>query len=139
MYKLYRAQNAKMRSSSSASFSLIMSNTTDRSIQVRAARGESFRRSSEGMPIVGDHETALPEIIRLANVPILERDRSAVSHPEKSALVGLVSAGRPKVLVTKPEVLDVLLEPVVFLLRGYTRQMHSMITAILRGSVPVRL
>lgn len=86
-----------------------------------------------------DRETALPEIIRLADVPVLERDRPAVGHPEESTLLGLVGAGGPKVLVTEPEVLDMLLEPVVLLLRGYARQMHPVITAILRGSVPVGL
>lgn len=42
-------------------------------------------------------------------------------------------------LVTEPEVLDMLLEPVVLLLRSYASQMHPVITAILRGSVPVGL
>ncbi|EZA54541.1 hypothetical protein X777_05520 [Ooceraea biroi] len=41
--------------------------------------------------------------------------------------------------MTKTEVLDMLLEPVVLLLRGYTRQMHPVITTVLRSPVPVRL
>jgi len=42
-------------------------------------------------------------------------------------------------LMTQTEVLDMLFEPVVLLLRCYARQMHSVITAVLRSSVPVRL
>lgn len=83
--------------------------------------------------------TPSPEVIWLADVPVLERDRPAVSHPEEGPLLGLVRAGGPKVLVTEPKVLDMLLEPVVLLLRGYTRQMHPVITAVLRSSVPVCL
>lgn len=85
------------------------------------------------------HAPSLPEIIWFADVPVLERDRPAVRHPEERSLLGLVGAGGPKVLVAETKVLDVLLEPVVLLLRGYTCQMHPVITAILRGPVPVRL
>lgn len=42
-------------------------------------------------------------------------------------------------LVTETEVFDMLLESIILLLRGYTRQMHPMITTVLRGSVPVCL
>jgi hypothetical protein len=42
-------------------------------------------------------------------------------------------------LMTQTKVLDVLFEPVVLLLRRYARQMHSVITAVLRSPVPVRL
>lgn len=81
----------------------------------------------------------LPEIIWFADVPILERDRSTVSHPEKSSLLGLVGARGPKMLVTETEVLDMLLKSIILFLRGYTRQMHPVITTVLRGSVPVCL
>lgn len=82
---------------------------------------------------------SLPEIIWFADVPILERDRPAISHPEKSSFLGLVGARGPKMLVTETEVLDMLLESIIFLLRSYTRQMHPVITTVLRGSVPVCL
>jgi len=81
----------------------------------------------------------LPEIIRFADVPVLERDRPAVRHPEESPLLGLIGAGGPEMLMTQTKVLDVLFEPVVLLLRRYARQMHSVITAVLRSPVPVRL
>lgn len=42
-------------------------------------------------------------------------------------------------LVTEAKVLDMLLESVVLLLGGYARQMHPVITTVLRGSVPVSL
>lgn len=81
----------------------------------------------------------LPEIIWFADVPILERDRPTISHPEKRSFFGLVGARSPKMLVTETEVLDMLLKSIILLLRGYTRQMHPMITTILRGSIPVCL
>lgn len=81
----------------------------------------------------------LPEIIWFADVPILERDRSTISHPEKSPLLGLIGARSPKMFVTETEVLDMLLKSIVLLLRGYARQMHPVITTVLRSSVPVCL
>lgn len=58
----------------------------------------------------------LPEIIWFANVPVLERDRPAISHPEKGSFLSLIGTGRPKVFMTETEVLDMLLKPVVLLL-----------------------
>lgn len=81
----------------------------------------------------------LPEIIWFADVPIFERDRPAVSHPEKGPFFSLIGTRRPKMFMTETEILDMLLKSVVFLLRSYTRQMHSMITAVLRSSVPICL
>lgn len=63
----------------------------------------------------------LPEIIWFADVPILKRDRPAVRHPEEGSFLSLIGAGCPKVFMTKTEVLDVLLKPVVLLLWSYTR------------------
>jgi len=80
-----------------------------------------------------------PEIIWFADVPILERDWPTVSHPEKSSFLGLISTRCPKMFVTETEVLDMLLKSIILLLRGYTRQMHPVITTVLRGSVPVCL
>lgn len=81
----------------------------------------------------------LPEIIWFADVPILECDWPTVSHPEKSSFLGLIGARSPKMFVTETEVLDMLLKSIILLLRGYTRQMHPVITTVLRGSVPVCL
>ena len=81
----------------------------------------------------------IPEIIRLADIPIFERDWSTVGHPEESAFLSLIGTGGPKVFVSKAEVLNMFLEPVVFLLRRYTRQMHPVISAILRRPVPIGL
>lgn len=81
----------------------------------------------------------IPEIIRLAYVPIFKSDRPAIGHPEESAFLGLVGTGGPKVLVSKAKILNVLLQSVVLLLRRYTRQMHPVISAILRRSVPIGL
>lgn len=82
---------------------------------------------------------SLPEIIWFADVPILERDRPTISHPEKSSFLGLVGTRGPKMLVAETKVLDMLLKSIILLLRGYTRQMHPVITTVLRGSVPVCL
>lgn len=81
----------------------------------------------------------IPEIIRLAYVPIFKSDRPAIGHPEESTFLGLVGTGGPKVLVSKAKILNVLLQSVVLLLRRYTRQMHPVISAILRRSVPIGL
>lgn len=80
-----------------------------------------------------------PEIIRLADIPILESDGSAIGHPEESTFFGLVRARGPKVLVSETEILDVFLQSVVFLLRRYARQVHPVISAILGRSVPIGL
>lgn len=58
----------------------------------------------------------ISEIIWFADVPILKRDRPAVRHPEEGSFLSLIGAGCPKVFMTKTEVLDVLLKPVVLLL-----------------------
>lgn len=81
----------------------------------------------------------IPEIIRLAHVPIFKSDRPSIGHPEESAFLGLVGTGGPKMLVSKAKILNVLLQSVVLLLRRYARQMHPVISAILRRSVPIGL
>lgn len=43
----------------------------------------------------------VPEVVGLAGVPVGERDRSAVGHPEEVALVGQIGARRPKVFVAQ--------------------------------------
>lgn len=88
---------------------------------------------------VNDRASDAPEIIRLADVPILESDGSAIGHPEESTFFGLVRARGPKVLVSETEILDVFLQSVVFLLRRYARQVHPVISAILGRSVPIGL
>lgn len=79
------------------------------------------------------------EVIRLAHVPIFKSDRSAIGHPEESTFLGLVRTRGPKVLVSKTEILNMFLQSVVLLLRRYARQMHPVISAILRRSVPIGL
>lgn len=61
----------------------------------------------------------LPEIIWFADIPVFECDRPTVGHPEESSLLRLVGTGSPKMFMTQTEIFDVLLEPVVFFLRGY--------------------
>lgn len=43
----------------------------------------------------------VPEVVRFAGVPVGERDRSSVGHPEEVALVGQIGARCPKVFVTE--------------------------------------
>jgi len=79
------------------------------------------------------------EIIGLPRVPVLVGDGLAGGHPEELALLGLVGAARPEVLVAHTEALDVLLQVALFLLAVDAGQVHAVEPAVLLCLVPVGL
>lgn len=80
-----------------------------------------------------------PEIVGFADVPVLERDWPAIGHPKESPLFRLIRTRRPEMFVSESEIFDVFFQSIVFLLGGYASQVHTVITTVLRRSVPVGL
>ena len=89
-------------------------------------------------------------IVGLARVPVLPAERPARAEPHELALLPLVRAARPEVLVPQPDGLDVLLQLLLVLDHGdcdhcndddgddgylsavYAGQVHPVVAAVLR-------
>ena len=88
-------------------------------------------------------------IVGLARVPVLPAERPARAEPHELALLPLVRAARPEVLVPQPDGLDVLLQLLLVLDQGdcdghcnddddgylsavYAGQVHPVVAAVLR-------
>ena len=91
-------------------------------------------------------------IVGLARVPVLPAERPARAEPHELALLPLVRAARPEVLVPQPNGLDVLLQLLLVLDHGdcdshcnddddgddsylgavYAGQVHPVVAAVLR-------
>ena len=88
-------------------------------------------------------------IVGLARVPVLPAERPARAEPHELALLALVRAARPEVLVPQPDALDVILQLLLVLDRGdgdghcnddddgylgavYAGQVHPVVAAVLR-------
>ena len=89
-------------------------------------------------------------IVGLARVPVLPAERPARAEPHELALLALVRAARPEVLVPQPDALDVVLQLLLVLDHGdgdghcndddddgylgavYAGQVHPVVAAVLR-------
>jgi len=79
------------------------------------------------------------EVVRLPGVPVLVGHRLTSRHPEKFALLCLIGAAGPEVLVTHAEALDVLLEVLLLDLLVDGGQVHAVEPTVLLSLVPVGL
>merc|ERR1719411_1930215 len=81
----------------------------------------------------------LLEIIWFSSIPIFVSEGFSSGHPDKFALLALVRAAAPEVLVPHPEARDVLLQLPLLLLAVDAGQVHVVEPAVLLRLVPVRL